>query len=249
MPHCKLGLLRDAGGQRARLVLCALLSAAWPARAGAFSSPTTYDLTTQEAGGGGRWFTGSPADQGGQPAELSVTGLPIDGYVPGMAYAITVTWPPALEDLALVAEFTDEQRKSAGMLALPRVDAYTPPDLCAPDEGGSPATDLYQSSDGRTMIGLVDCGAHVSRFQWTAPAIAAGKVWFNAGFVVSNGDAAPTGDGVTLAARVLAPVGSAAQRMVTASGCNALGTGGVSGAALWLLPLVLFGLGRRGWRV
>jgi hypothetical protein len=233
-------------------VLAAILPAA---RVHAFSNPETYDELSELGGGGGRWFTGSPADgfgcdvchQGGAGVELSVTGLPLDAVVPGMAYEVTLSWPSQLDDLALIAEFTDEQRKSVGALALPRVDAYTPPELCAPDEGGSPATGVYGAQDGRMLVGVVDCGAHISRFQWTAPALIAGPIWFNAGFVASNGDATPEGDGVTLARRALLTTTASATRMVATNGCNIASLGTPKSG---LLASLLFGMSviARWWR-
>jgi MYXO-CTERM domain-containing protein len=60
------------------------------------------------------------------------------------------------------------------------------------------------------------------RFKWTAPVVAPGTVWFNVGFVNSNDDALPGGDGVTLVAMPLPPSGTAlATRTVTQGSCSA----------------------------
>ena len=109
------------------------LSASLPTHALAFSSPETYDLPTLEAGGGGRFFTGTPADgfgcdvchEGGPPVELQIAGLPVDGYEPGASYEITITWPLSAEHIALLAEITDESRQKAGTLTLPRFESMT----------------------------------------------------------------------------------------------------------------------------
>jgi hypothetical protein len=229
--------------------------ATWPvARASAYSDPNSYDEATEEAGGGGRWFTGSSADgygcdvchEGGTPAALTIEGLPTDGFVAGASYEVSLRWPATLEDLALVAEFTDETRMSAGTLALPRPEAYTEEELCGVDEGGAPATAIYTAVDERNLIGVVDCGARVARFKWTAPEDAAGTIWFNAGLVASDADATPMGDGVTLAKRALPPVGGSAERMIATSGCSAV-QGGATGSS-WLAALVLGSGWVLGWR-
>ena len=242
--------------QRCAFGVCAVVLAAWPGTAArAFSDPNAYDEATDLGGGGGRWFTGSAADgygcdvchQGGTPAELSIEGLPTDGFEPGASYEIKLRWPAALEDLALVAEFTDETRQSAGAFALPRPEAYTEEELCGIDEGGAPATDIYPAQDGRTLISVVDCGAHLARFKWTAPSAATGTVWFNAGFVASDADATPVGDGVTMARRALSPVGAATTRTIATSGCQVVDVGSQrSGLVLGFAVALLWTLGR--WR-
>src|SRR5262245_18116365 len=93
-------------------------------RARAFSDPLSYADSVDVGGGAGRWFTGSVADgfgcdvchEGGAPVDLTIRGLPTDGFVPGLAYEVNVSWPASLENAALIAELLDEQRHAAGTI-------------------------------------------------------------------------------------------------------------------------------------
>jgi hypothetical protein len=193
----------------------------------AFSDPQAYEAPVDMGGGAGRWFTGSSADgygcnvchTGKAGVDLVVSGLPLEGYLPGGAYEVTLTWPVYLADLALIAEFTNEQRFGAGTLALPRPDTLKPGELCASNQGGGSPSELHMTSGMRQLVSVVDCGAKLVRFQWTAPLQAAGPVWFNVGFVASNEDATPAGDGVTLVSRPLAPTGQSLGTRLVAHGC------------------------------
>lgn len=193
----------------------------------AFSDPQAYADPVDLGGGAGRWFTGSSADgygcnvchTGTAGSALVVTGLPVDGFVPGRPYEVALTWPPHVLDLALIAEFTNEQRLGAGTLALPRPDALKPGELCAADQGGGSPSALHMTEGMRQLVSVVDCGAKMVRFQWTAPLQASGPVWFNAGFVASNEDATPAGDGVTLVSRPLAAAGQSLGTRQIAQGC------------------------------
>jgi hypothetical protein len=214
----QLPLLRSA----ALLWLCA-----WPAVAFAYSDPTLYAEPTDIGGGAGRWFTGSSADgygcdvchTGGAGPDLSITGLPVDGFMPGQNYEIDIQWPEKAQ-LALIAEFTDEQRHGAGTLTLPRPEATKEFERCALDEGGQLPTGLFAAESGRNLFSVIDCGAKATRVRWTAPAVAGGPVWFNLGFVASNEDAMPGGDGVTMVRRALHAAGAALDARPIAQGCS-----------------------------
>ena len=127
---------------------CALVFVLWMlplSAAQAFSDPTYYGKYPTEVwgGGGGRFFTGSPADgydcsvcHTSNPTysfPLYQTGLPVDGYVTGTEYKIKLQWPEAaayersatnqpqlnLHPLSLItAEFVAEDGGSSGSLAL-----------------------------------------------------------------------------------------------------------------------------------
>ncbi|HKU43700.1 MAG TPA: hypothetical protein VJR89_36325 [Polyangiales bacterium] len=212
------------------LLACSALLLA-PGSAHAFSDPLSYADEVGVGGGGGRWFTGSIADgfgcdvchEGGNPVDLTIRGLPIDGFIPGTAYEITLSWPFGVENAALIAEFVDEQRHGAGTLALPRPDAMKPNELCSAEQGGVPPSELHPTEDGRTLLSLVDCGAQSLRFQWTAPLSAAGAIWFDVGFVASNEDTTPSGDGVTMVRRPVAAVRNELGTREIATGCAAAG--------------------------
>jgi hypothetical protein len=193
----------------------------------AFSDPLAYPDPVDLGGGAGRWFTGSSADgygcdvchSGGAPAEVQVVGLPLKGFEAGQDYEVTLTWPQ-VKNVALIAEFTGEQRQGAGTLSLPRLDTLKPDDLCAIEEGGEPVSEIQMAENQRMLLSLVDCGAKRVRFQWTAPIDSADPVWFNVGFVASNVDATPLGDGVTLVKQPLPPLRRALGTDTIATGCT-----------------------------
>jgi hypothetical protein len=83
-------------------VLLACASVASGARA--YSSPDAYAELPEKGGGGGRWFTGSPAEgydcavchspaEGQRSFPLYVTGLPLEGYTVAEAREIVISWP------------------------------------------------------------------------------------------------------------------------------------------------------------
>ena len=232
---------------------------ALPSVANAYSDPFYYTEPTETGGGGGRWFTGSSADgygcevchQGKAGAALAISGVPLDGFVPGGGYEIAITWPPEEQHLALIAELTDELRQGAGTLTLPRPEAFKPAELCA-DEGltGFPASEVHEVEPGRQLVSVIDCGARTVRFLWTAPALAQSPVWLNVGFVASDGDGAPSNDRVTMVRRPIPIAGQKlATRMVAKGGCGVV-TARRERPAAWpmiapLLVLALLALRRR----
>lgn len=205
-----------------------LLSCALSGRARAFSDPLSYTDEAVIGGGGGRWFTGSSADgfgcevchQGGPVADLSITGLPLDGFVPGASYEITVGWPVTAQHVALIAELTDEARMGVGELSLPRPDATPEQERCSGELLGAPSSELHMGDAGRRLISVIDCGAQRVRFQWNVPATAPEAVWLHVGFITSNEDTTPKGDGVTMARRVMLQRGSSREAQVVAQGCS-----------------------------
>jgi hypothetical protein len=223
-----------------------------PMLARAFSDPQAYADPVDVGGGAGRWFTGSSADgygcdvchTGGAGADLTISGLPIAGFVSGRAYEVTVTWPVGVPHLALIAEFADEHRHGAGVIALPRPDALKPDELCGADLAGELAAQLHTTDSGRQLVSVVDCGARKLRFQWTAPPSAAAPVWFNVGFVNSNQDASPAGDGVTLVRQPLPAAGQTLAVRAIARGCDALPSPSAGGGRMLLL-LMAAGVWRR----
>jgi hypothetical protein len=114
----------------------------------AFSEPSSYLDAPLQGGGGGRWFTGSPADgyscdvcHTGSPTQpqypLYAAGFPEDGYVPGQTYELQLRWPEfAAQDqlarqtkgadptsMGLVAEFVSESGIGSGVVEVPRKGA------------------------------------------------------------------------------------------------------------------------------
>src|SRR5688572_27091626 len=132
------------------LLTAALLSSAcWlsASRAAAYSSFPDYLRTIEEGGGGGRLFTGSPADahgcdvchSGAPGAPLEVLGLPVDGYVPGQRYEVQFLWPASAPHVALMAEFTDLAGAPAGVTALVPYASWQLTERC---ENDFPAADV-----------------------------------------------------------------------------------------------------------
>lgn len=84
--------------------LFTLLALACVRTAHAFSAPEAFHAPANEGGGGGRWFSGSPAEgyacdvcHTPEPKQtqfgLRVSGLPSAGYVAGTSYDLTLEWP------------------------------------------------------------------------------------------------------------------------------------------------------------
>jgi uncharacterized protein (TIGR03382 family) len=93
------------------------------------------------------------------------------------------------------------------------------------------------------LLSLVDCGAKSLRFLWTAPLSAATPVWFDLGFVASNEDATPAGDGVTMVRRPVSRLRSELGPRTIAQGCNAASGSNSSGS--WAVVFGLAALRRR----
>ena len=234
-----------------RNAVCACVFALlWASPVYAFSDPFAYTDAPEAGGGGGRWYTGSVADgyacdschAGGEPADLRVIGLPLDGYTPGSAYEVTVQWPVVVEHVALIAEFTDEEGVTSGTIQVPRWDAMQPAELCGPDLGSFPASEVQDSDDGRQLLSVIDCGATASRFLWTAPTSTNGDVWFNLGFVSADGDGDATGDGVTLVAQPLPSrrSGDRGTRELVEPACRVAAPGRVARSPVgWMLTLLV----------
>jgi hypothetical protein len=211
-----------------------------PARSSAFSDPSMFARSTLAAGGGERWFTGSPADgyscdvchEGGQEPRLTVTGLPLAGYRPGASYEVVVTWAAEVEKFGSALEFTDAAGRGVGFLRLPPDSETQSPEFCEPASDGILAAALLELPGGRQIINVPDCGAKRLRFLWTAPARDVGAVWFSGSAVWSDGQADPYHDGVTDFGRVLSADGVAS---VANTGCSLLARRSAEPLAVWVL--------------
>jgi hypothetical protein len=231
------------------LLACAAITAA-PARALAFSEPATFESDVAEGGGGGRFFTGSPADGytckvchgGASSPDVQISGLPLDGYIPGTAYEVTIDWPDELENVALALELDDARGKAAGRLRLPPQDELFEPERCAPVAAGIGAGQLVDA-DERTILEVPNCGAQRVRFLWVAPAEDHGAVWFAGSLVRADGMSDVAGDGVTNFNGVLAsPSQSSADTRALSAGCStargASSRGGSLAASFVLITLL-----------
>jgi hypothetical protein len=144
----------------------AALSPASTARA--FTEPRSYFDDAARGGGGGRWFTGSPAEgygcsvchEGGESERLRITGLPESGYVPGASYDVRVSWsefaaradrirarnagPPSM---SLVAEFVTETGEGSGLIEIAAPEVAASGELCIVPENAQ-AAQLYSVRPG-----------------------------------------------------------------------------------------------------
>jgi hypothetical protein len=156
------------------LLACALVLALLPAPARAFSEPLTYIDDARYGGGGGRWFTSSPAEgygcsvchTGGGSAKLAISGLPEAGYTPGATYELILAWPEfaararALRmipgstqrpGVGLVAELVAESGLGGGRLELIDPALSTPAETCQ-IPGGGIAAELYAMLPGEAPV-------------------------------------------------------------------------------------------------
>ena len=208
-------------------MLAAGVLAGSAATARAFSDPAAFAAPVLEAGGGGRFYTGSPAEgyacdgchRGGAAPALRIEGLPAR-YVPRATYELRVSWPRDIEHASAALELTDERGYGAGTLALPGAAAYLPEEECEPHDVGLLAAQLYAADRERTVAATPDCGASTLRVQWTAPAEDVGPVWFAGSVLTSDHDGNFGGDGVSNFARPIPAFGSALPDVVTRGGCS-----------------------------
>ena len=139
--------------------------------AAAFTEPKTYFGAPQDGGGGGRFFTGSPAEgygcsvchTGPKARALKLEGLPEEGYVPGATYEITVGWPGFAEfareveaeagapaRASLAAECVAEPGEASGSVRLPARDDVEEEELCLVPRGAYGA-EIYAVRPGEEV--------------------------------------------------------------------------------------------------
>jgi hypothetical protein len=249
--------------------------AAMPLHARAYSSFGDYTRSIQEGGGGGRLFSGTPADaygcdvchRGATGANLEVVGLPEPGYVPGQTYEISLVWPPETPHVAVMAELTDEAGMPSGVTSLAPYATWQEGERCA--GSGFPAADVCRAGgagDGccrdldptrdacsfpneRSVLWVGDCESRFARVVWTAPAVPAGDVWFCAEMVTSNLQNDAVGDGVTSVRRRIRPAGAVPEApLVVDNGCTAAAGARIVSPNLgtaWLLPVIALLMRRR----
>ena len=246
------------------------IAALLPSTALAYSSFGDYVRPIEEGGGGGKLFTGTPADgytcdvchSGAPSSSLNITGLPEAGYVPGQIYELTFQWQAALR-VALMAELTDPVGAPAGITALAPYASWSETEKCAQDDfpaadicrtGAQPGCcrDIDATRDAcsfpgeRSVFWMLECGARSARLVWTAPS--AGDVWFSATMLTSNAGNDALGDGVTLVRRRLHPVNASDARTGATGSCQ-LQQGSRSVSALyWLLTAAVVWWVRRRQR-
>jgi len=214
----------------------------------AFSDVGRFDLAADAAGGGGRWFTGAPADgftcavcHGEPDIPFAVEGLPDEGYRPGTSYILAFDLGESAGDVSMALEITDSAGTSVGTLeALPDADVRDE-ERCRPMDGMPPAgaTDVWMTASGRPVAVTRACGARVGRLSWTAPADGAGTVQVHAAAVRGNASGTTAGDRVGVIAHTLPVEGAPPPETIVAGSCNASGAGsGLPLALAMLIPLL-----------
>jgi hypothetical protein len=218
-----------------------------------------------QGGGGGRWFTGSPADSygcevchapaaGGQP--VFVQGIR-DTYQPGATYDLTIAWPASSLHVTGLVEFTDSEGNGAGSVALPTTP-LTAAESCTPVEAQVPAAIVLTGpqlalANGRQLVGMQDCGGNVLHWLWTAPAQDVGPIFFAGGLVSPDQRMDEDGDHVTRLSKSIASPAQANYESRVAGGCSASrarsGDAADGGVALALLLTALAWTASRRRRV
>ncbi len=203
-----------------------------PTSASAFSDPLTFGKPTMPktmddppGGGGGRYFTGSPADgytckvchRGGAAPPLRILGLPLSGYVPGTSYEVTVDWPDSLQHISLELEITDEAGIGAGTVRTPPDKELQPSELCM---GTTIGAGTVLPILNRTIMQMPDCGAQQLRFLWTAPAQDRGPVRLAGSIVSTDNMQNIDGDGVADIMRVIGSPRTPSDTASQITGCS-----------------------------
>lgn len=215
----------------------------------AYSDPALFAESALEAGGGGRFYTGSPADayscdschSGMEQPLVVLSGFPAR-YVFDAVYEVRVDWAAALGHAAASFELSDEQGAGAGTVMLPPASERRPSELCEPAEDGVLAASLREASDARMVVSAPDCGQTSIRAQWTAPARNVGPVWLSGAVLASNSDQSPAGDGVTRFNRRIPAFGASVPEQVLTTSCDAAQSGGrhAGGKAILVMIICVF---------
>ena len=196
----------------------------------AYSDLFRFNDRAVSGGGGGRWFTGSPADSYGcdvchestTPEPITVSGLP-DGYEPGAQYEISVIWSSASARVNGLVEITDTLGRGAGYASLAE-PPLTAAELCQPNEGQIPAALLLEPPDvaldpQRQLIGMQDCGGSLLRWRWTAPAQDIGPLFFAGGVVAPDQHRDALGDRVSMLFKTIGSPSQPVYRSVLLGSC------------------------------
>lgn len=243
-------------------VAFALVLSAVAAPAHAFQNPDNFVADALQAGGGGRFFTGSPVDsytcevchtprqdtagKSRKPIETAtarVYGLPETGYLPGVTYRVTVDWPDDLLRVALTMELTDREGRALGVWSEPDPATLTIADRCALMADTPTGVRVIPVAGERAVVSAIDCGQLQITMNWTAPAfdplapVQLPDALFSGALVASNTNGGLAGDATATFARNLAAPGaeSVATSDVSAH-CNTVVTRGTH-APSWLVAL------------
>lgn len=248
--------------KRCLLVLATLLALPAPALAfdhfesfgqPIFPPPPDDPMVEPEppGGGGGRYFTGSLRDGytcsvchfGGvepeEPLEITIVPDPfVDGYRAGQEYAITLTVAYSRNAAnaptgayAGALELVDGTGRGAGTIEVEPTQCGDSPDI------GAHVADLMDPP--RQVAGLDVCALEQLRVTWTAPPVATGPVWLNAGSVwTGTGNQRPSEDYASVYARIIPPFGGVAESGRVDNACST-SAAPAQRPAPWLLALGL----------
>lgn len=225
------------------------------ARAAAYAEPTSFAENVMLGGGGAKYFTGSHAEgytcqvchTGANGPTLQIIGLPVDGYVPGQIYPITIDWADELPAVGLNLEMTDDAGNRFGELSAIDPASLSAADLCS----GAEVTSASQTVDlpnGRRILTVARCGQHQTTFLWKAPA-QLGQGWMSGSAVASNRKKDILGDGVTNISRVFGVQGApppVAGDLV--AGCSATHARSSGASFLLVLVALVVSRARERWR-
>lgn len=173
----------------------------------AFSDLERFAHGAAEGGGGERYFTGSPLDgyacnvchTGGSDPIISVGGLPLTGFVPGLTYEIKVRWAYPEISHAFHIELVDRGGQNPAVTLVPE-DALAPEERCGQVPEEKPAASIVELGSRRIVV-VEGCGAAQARFRFTAPELP--DVSFAMAGVSSDASATAEGDGTITLTRVL----------------------------------------------
>lgn len=189
------------------IVLAFIFAFATPRGVRAYIDARGFTQPAIEGGGGGRLFTGAPADgyscavchRGGAPIAASIAGIPPDGWLPSQRYDFTIEFPSEPRNVSAVIEVADERGRGLGTLEPLPESALTAADRCRNGVGAVGPVAV----EGRTVARAEPCGARRARVRWTAPAAPTGSARIFAVVVAGDGSGDPTGD---FAVRLVEPL-------------------------------------------
>jgi hypothetical protein len=242
-------------GLRVLIAFAALSGSLWlaPGSAHAYRNPARFVAPAEDGGGGEKFFTASRAEgygcgvchTSGEPVALEVRGLPVDGYLPGQSYAVTIDWPDAMRSVALNVELTDYDGNPVGDILRPDPGTLGAADLCKESDAPSTGQELPTIPSGRRVLTVAECGQQQTTFLWRAPLIPT-RGYLGASLVFSNRDSKLGGDRVVDISRAFGPSGQPAPQVDNyAASCSVAPTRSPHGTPWITLPLLFVVLRRR----
>jgi hypothetical protein len=227
----------------------ALALAATPGAARAYADGAVFAEPATSGGGGGRFFSGAPADgytcavchRGGGSFAPTVGGLAPDGYRPGETYTLSIEFPSAIRNVGAILEIADGTGRGAGSLELVPDGELEAADEC---RIGGNAMERVPAPD-RLVARAEVCGARRARVRWTAPATPVASLRLFASLVAADDSGDPSGDATAQIAQPLRALGGADLEGGRLSSTCAASPGPTSpGALLALIAAALFTVAR-----